>query len=96
MKYAECADRKKNHISDFYDFHFSSYGHFYNKNCQFLMNFHDNSTNKRIEFFIRFSTLHIFHENGSKTEGEEESCLWNLFQNRSKKKIQKSDFIQKR
>ena len=48
MKYAECADRKKNHILDFSDFHFSSYGHLYNKNCQFLMNFHDNSKNKRI------------------------------------------------
>ena len=27
-KYAEFADRKKNHISDFSDFRFSSYGHF--------------------------------------------------------------------
>ena len=31
MKYAECADRKKNHISDFY---FSSHGHFCTENGQ--------------------------------------------------------------
>ena len=29
--------RKKSDFSDFY-----SYGHFFSKNCQFLMNFHDN------------------------------------------------------
>ena len=32
------------------------------------MNFHDNSKNKNL-FFIRFSTLRIFHESGIKTEG---------------------------
>ena len=33
-------NRKKNQILDF---HFLSYGHFCSKNCQFSMNFHDNS-----------------------------------------------------
>ena len=60
-------NRKKNHVSDIY---FSSFGHLCIKNCQFSMNFHDNSKNKnpKYRFFIRFSTLRIFHENGSKTE----------------------------
>ena len=47
MKDAECADRKKNHISDFSNFHFSSYGHFCTKNCQFSMHFLANSKKKR-------------------------------------------------
>ena len=59
-------NRKKNRISDFLDFHFSSYGHFFTKNCQSSMNFHDNYKNKKSEnwFFIRFSKLRIFHESG--------------------------------
>ena len=63
-------NRKENEVSDFY---FSSYGHVCSKNCQFSMNFHDNSRNRnRISwklFFIRFSTLRIFHESGIKTKG---------------------------
>ena len=54
MKDAECAEP-----TDFSDLYFSSHGHFGRKmkigkseNC----------------FFIRFSTMRIFHENGSKTE----------------------------
>ena len=35
-----------NQILDFSVFYFSSYDHFYSKNCQFSMNFHDNSKNK--------------------------------------------------
>ena len=58
MKDAECADRKKNHISDFSDFHFSSYGHFCTKNCQFSMNFHDNSKNKNRKIDFLFDSTH--------------------------------------
>ena len=38
--------RKKNHVSVFSDFYFSSYGHFCKKDYQFSMNFHDISKNK--------------------------------------------------
>jgi len=51
MTDAECANRKKNHISDFSDFLFSSYGHFCTKNCLFSMNFHDNSNNKNQKIY---------------------------------------------
>ena len=64
-------NRSKNQISDFSDFYFSSYGYFCFKNCQFSMNFQDNSRNKnrKIVFFIRFSTLRNFHESRIKIEG---------------------------
>ena len=57
MKDAECADRKKNHISDFSDFHFPSYSPFCTKNCQFSMNFHDNSKNKNRKIDFTFSLI---------------------------------------
>ena len=75
MKDPESAESKKNQISDFY---FWSYGHFCSKNCQFSMNFNDNLKNKNREIvlFIRFSTLRIIHENGSKPEGGGSAYLY--------------------
>ena len=51
-------NRKKNHISDFSDFHFSSYGHFCTKNCQFSINFHDNSKNKNRKIYFSIDSAH--------------------------------------
>ena len=46
-------NRKKNQISDFSDFHFSSYGHFFvisvTSSLQFSMNFHNNLKNKNLK-----------------------------------------------
>ena len=40
--------RKKNHVSDFSYFYFSSYGHFCTNNCQFSMNiFHENGSKNK-------------------------------------------------
>ena len=58
MKDAECADRSKNYISVFSDFHFSSYGHFCTKDYQFLMNFPDNSKNKIRKIDFSFVSAH--------------------------------------
>ena len=53
-------NRKKNHISNFSDLHFSRYGYFCFQEYQFSMNFHVKSKNKNREnwFFIRFS-MHL-------------------------------------
>ena len=48
-------NRKKNKISDFY---VPSYGHFCTKNCQFSMNFHDNSKNKNWKIEFSFDSAH--------------------------------------
>ena len=74
MKVSECADSKKKiHVSDFY---FPSYGHFSTKN--FLFGFFTASKIKSENcFFIRFSTLRILHENGSKA-GRIEVCISSL------------------
>ena len=68
MKVQNRLNRKKNQISDFSDIYFSSYDHFCSKNCQFSMNFNDNSRNKnrKIVFFIRFSTFATLMKVGSK------------------------------
>ena len=58
-------DESKEKDSDFPDFYFSSYGHFYGhfctENCQFSIG--------KLNF-IRFSKLRTFNENRNKTEGE--------------------------
>ena len=69
-------NRKKNHISDFSDFHFSGYGHFCTKNYKFLMNFHDNSKNKNQknrEINFSFDSAHsaFFMKIGATLRGEE-------------------------
>ena len=71
MKDAECADRKKNHISDFSDFFFSSYNPFCTKNCQFSMNFYDNSKNKNPKIDFSFVSAHCTSsiKTGSKLRG---------------------------
>ena len=73
MKDAECADRKKNHISDFSDFHSSSYGHFCTKNGQFSMNLNDKSENKnrKIDFLFDSTYCASFMKVGSKLRRRE-------------------------
>ena len=67
MKDPVSAESKKNKISDFSDFYFSSYGHFCSKYCQFSMNFHDNSKNKIQNFFLFVSAHYASFMNvGSK------------------------------
>ena len=56
--------QKKNQVSDFL-----RYRYFCTKICKFSMKFHNSKNkNRKIVFFIPFSTLSIFHENGIKTE----------------------------
>ena len=47
--------RMKNQFSVFY---FSSYGNFCAQNCQFSMNFHDNSKNKNKKMDFSFNSAH--------------------------------------
>ena len=56
-------NRKKNHISDFSDFYFLSYGQFCTENCQFSMHFHDSSKIKirKIRKLIFHSIQHLAH-----------------------------------
>ena len=58
-------NRKKFFFSDFSDFYFSSYGHFWSflvifvfKSPQFSMNFHDNSKNENWKIDISFVSAH--------------------------------------
>ena len=51
-------NRKRNQISDFFDFYFSSYGHFCSKICRFSMNRHDNSINKNRKIYFSFDSAH--------------------------------------
>ena len=48
-------NRKQNKISDF---KFSSYCHFYTKNCHFSKKFHDNSKNKIRKIDFSFDSAH--------------------------------------
>ena len=67
-------NRKKNHISDF---HFSSYGHFCTKNCQFSMNFHDNSKkeNPKIDFSFDLAHCASLMKMGSKLKRGGGVCI---------------------
>ena len=62
-------NRKKNKISDFY---VPSYGHFCTKNCQFSMNFHDNSKNKnwKIDFSFNSALCASYMKIGAKLRGQ--------------------------
>ena len=69
-------NRKKNWISGFSDFYFSSFGHFWSfLYLNFRWIFHNNSKNKKSEnFFIIFpiiyNTLPIIHKTLIKSEGK--------------------------
>ena len=71
MKVQNRLHRKKNQISDFSDNYFSSYDQFCSKNCQFSMNFHDNSRNKNRKIVFSFVSAHCatFMKVGSKLRG---------------------------
>ena len=60
---------RKIQISDFY---FLSFSHFCSKNCQFSMNFHDNSKNKnwKIVFSSVLAHCESFMKVGSKLRGK--------------------------
>ena len=64
-------NKKKKQISNFSNFHFSSYGHFCSKYCQLSMNFHDNSSNKIRQIVFSFVSAHCacFLKVGSKLRG---------------------------
>ena len=66
-------NRKKNQISDYSNFYFSSYCNFCTKNCQLSMNFHDNSKNnirknRKLIFHLIQHIVHRSHYNENKTE----------------------------
>ena len=64
-------NRKRNPISDFSDFNFSSYGHFCTKNSKFSLNFHDNSKNKsrKIDFSLDLAHCASFMRMGAILRG---------------------------
>ena len=64
-------NRKKNQISDIPYFYFSTYGHFCSKNCQFSMNFHNNSKNRNRKTNFSFDSAHCasFIKTGAKLRG---------------------------
>ena len=71
-------NRKKNQISYFSNFYFSSYGHFCSKTCQFSFEFSRQLEKWKSEnwFSIRFSTFRVIHENRIKTEGGGDLHVW--------------------